>query len=115
MTNIDDYAEWAMSTWSSKGKTSQDLTFEDLFVMSTGLPGEVGEALEKLKKGVRDVHVGHVFDLEGFKKEMGDAIYYWTMLLNYFDVSPSEVLDMNKQKSEDRKARGVQHGSGDDR
>lgn len=115
MTNIDDYAEWAMSTWSSKGKTSQDLTFEDLFVMSTGLPGEVGEALEKLKKGVRDVHVGHVFDLEGFKKEMGDAIYYWTMLLNYFDVSPSEVLDMNKQKSEDRKARGVEHGSGDDR
>jgi NTP pyrophosphatase (non-canonical NTP hydrolase) len=116
MTNIDEYADWVMSTWSSKGTTAQQLTFEDLYVMSVGLPGEVGEALEKLKKGVRDQHIpGHEFDLEGFKKEMGDAIYYWAMLLNYCGIEPSEVLAMNKFKSEDRKARGVEHGSGDNR
>jgi|SRR6185312_7386231 NTP pyrophosphatase (non-canonical NTP hydrolase) len=118
MTNIDDYADYAMSSWSSSKPVSkpEDLTDKDLYVMSLGFPGEVGEACEKLKKRVRDEGIpGCEFDKKAFMKEMGDAIYYWAMLLNYFGVKPSDVLAMNIEKSTDRRIRGVEHGSGDDR
>jgi NTP pyrophosphatase (non-canonical NTP hydrolase) len=67
--------------------------------------------LEILKKRVRDGH----FDKDHLKKELGDVLYYWTRLCTTFDLTPQEVLEANVAKLEDRLARNVMSGSGNDR
>lgn len=115
MNNIDDFANHCRSMWFTAGsEQSKDLSFKDLFVMSTGLGGETGEVLECLKKCVRDEGVVE-FDPVKLAKELGDAMYYWCMVCNYFGFLPSDILALNIHKNEDRAARGVEHGSGDDR
>jgi NTP pyrophosphatase (non-canonical NTP hydrolase) len=108
--DITDYAKWVDKMWVSfdTEKRSDD---RSLAIASLGLAGETGESLEHIKKYFRD----GVFDETAFKKEMGDGIYYWIKILNHFNIDPMEVLQMNVQKIEDRRARNVQHGSGDNR
>jgi len=108
-TNIDRYAEWAEGLWFASG--SREFGERDYAIASLGLAGEVGEVMELLKKRVRDGN----FDVEGFTKEMGDVIYYWSRLCLMFGVRPSDVLAANMRKLEDRRARGVMRGSGNDR
>lgn len=103
--NLFEYAKWVETMWISSGKSSS------LAIASLGLAGETGEALEHIKKLLRD----DKWDEASFKKEMGDVIYYWCKILNHFDIDPREVLAMNVEKIEDRKARKVQQGSGDER
>jgi NTP pyrophosphatase (non-canonical NTP hydrolase) len=119
INDIDGFARWTKSNWGSGTSVEYGSDFiprvmfteKDMYIMSTGMPGEVGEVLELLKKRVRDNH----FDIDQFKKEMGDVIHYWTMLCNFFGVSPSEVLQLNHDKIVDRKERNVMSGSGNDR
>lgn len=49
------------------------------------------------------------------KKELGDVVHYWSMMCNYFGYKPSEILDMNIEKINDRRERGTLRGSGDNR
>lgn len=105
-TSIEDYAKWTRKMWLSK-----DLKEKDLTIMTIGLGEEAGEVLGLLKKRVRDGNL----DLNNLKKELGDVIYYWAMLCNYFKISPVEVLATNMFKIEDRHRRGTLRGSGDDR
>jgi len=103
--NIVDYAKWVETMWVSE-KNSNSLP-----IASLGLAGETGEALEHIKKLLRDGK----WDETAFKKEMGDVIYYWCKILNHFDITPTDVLSANVKKIEDRRARKVQQGSGDNR
>lgn len=103
--NIVDYADWVETMWVSSDKSSS------LAIAALGLAGETGEALEHIKKLLRD----NKWDETAFKKEMGDVIYYWCKILNHFDIDPREVLAANVNKIEDRRARKVQQGSGDNR
>lgn len=103
--NIKDYSEWVEDMWISQKST------DSLTIATLGLAGETGEVMEVLKKRLRD----DKFDVENFKKEMGDVIYYWCKILNHFEIDPREILDINVTKIEDRKARNVQKGSGDNR
>lgn len=105
MTNIDDFADWTATTWISGDNPNS------LAIMSLGLAGETGEALEHIKKRLRD----NKWDEDAFIKEMGDVVHYWAKILNHFGISPSYVLAMNQEKIKSRQQRNVLAGSGDNR
>jgi NTP pyrophosphatase (non-canonical NTP hydrolase) len=105
LSNIDEYAAWTETVWISHNNG------EGFNIATLGLAGETGEVMEVLKKRLRDGK----FDVENFKKEMGDVIYYWVKLLNYLAIKPSDVLQLNHDKLESRKERNVLSGSGDNR
>lgn len=105
MKDIDNYANWTSSTWVSSGDP------QEIAICALGLAGETGEAIEHIKKRLRD----GTWNEEAFKKEMGDQIYYWARLLVILGISPSDVLQMNIDKLEDRMKRKQLQGSGDNR
>jgi NTP pyrophosphatase (non-canonical NTP hydrolase) len=115
MKDIDQYAEWVDSVWSAgpdkKPKAVYELTDRDFAIMHAGLPEEVGEVMGLIKRSFRD----HKLDKEALKKELGDAYYYLTRITTAYGIKPSEVLQANHDKIEDRINRGVLHGSGDNR
>lgn len=82
---------------------------EDLFIMATGLPGETGEICEKLKKYVRDGEL----DKKALILEMGDTIYYWFRIAQWFEIEPADILDAVHDKIVSRGNRGTLNGSGD--
>ena len=81
-----------------------------------GLAGEAGEVCEHIKKVERD-DAGIVTPkrLEALKKEIGDVLWYIATLCTELDLSLADVAQGNLDKLADRKARGVIHGSGDER
>lgn len=114
MDNIDDFAKWTGSNWFALGEKFDNLTpldGHDLHVMTLGLPEEVGEVLAVIKREVRDGNL----DKEKLIKELGDSLHYWTMICNYYGLKPSDIIDTNIVKINDRRARGTLRGSGDNR
>ena len=55
------------------------------------------------------------FTNEDILKELGDVVFYATALANYFGSNLEEVKELNRDKLDDRAARGVIRGSGDNR
>ena len=79
-----------------------------------GLVSEAGEIVGKLKKIFRDKD--GVFSEEDVKSiicEIGDTIWYCSVLANEFGYKLSDVAKMNVEKLKSRKDRGVIHGDGD--
>lgn len=77
-----------------------------------GLAGEVGEICEKIKKHIRD---GRILDKEDLTKELGDVLWYLSVLAADLDIKMDDVADTNMMKLQDRKERNVLSGSGDNR
>jgi NTP pyrophosphatase (non-canonical NTP hydrolase) len=79
-----------------------------------GLCGEAGEVANKVKKIVRDKggELGDE-DKDAILKEVGDVLWYTTMIAEYLGASIDDVAKMNVKKLADRYDRGVIHGSGD--
>ena len=77
-----------------------------------GLVGESGEIAEKVKKSFRDKVP---LNRDDMIKELGDVLFYVTALSNYIDSNLAEVLETNMRKLDDREARGVLGGNGDNR
>ncbi len=116
--NINEYGKWVEGHWFPRSgpNPATDLEYEELrnlFVMTTGLAGESGEVCEKLKKYVRDNN--SPFDYTGLKKELGDALFYLCRIIRFFGWDPSEIIEENVRKLEDRTSRGTLQGSGDNR
>jgi NTP pyrophosphatase (non-canonical NTP hydrolase) len=100
-----NYSEWVEKKVSTKGR-------DRLLENTLGLVGEAGEVAEKIKKVIRDgVKVQPVEVI----KELGDVVFYVTALANYLGFNLQDVIDMNRSKLDDREARGVLKGSGDNR
>ena len=76
-----------------------------------GLCGEAGEVAEKVKKQIRD----GVFHRHEVAKELGDVLWYLTMVCNDIGYSLDEVATLNLEKLWSRKKRGALKGSGDNR
>lgn len=78
-----------------------------------GLPGEVGELLSIYAKegrdGPRDNHLEMVF------KELGDCLWFIAAIAYDEGFSLADVAAGNIAKLQDRVARGVLGGSGDNR
>ena len=117
-TGLDRYQNFVLDRWAGHpapgrpkriGRKAADM--RDLYIMSTGLPGESGEVCELLKKHVRDGKL----DTEKLKKELGDVLFYLTRIALRFDLTLDEIILANVAKLEDRAKRNVLHGSGDDR
>lgn len=108
--NIDLYGRFTEVMWFS-GKPGEPTKEHDLPIMSLGLAGETGEALEHIKKFIRDDHL----DKDALKKELGDVAYYWARICRYFGLECSDVLAASVVKLESRKERGVLRGDGDNR
>ncbi len=84
------------------------------------LAGEAGEVAEKLGKLMRDEGYLPGTQLSDAQRaalaaELGDVLWYVANLAADLGLSLEEVAGGNLAKLASRKARGVLHGSGDDR
>ena len=81
-----------------------------------GLTGEAGEVAEHAKKMLRD-EKGLLTDTRraDMIKELGDVLWYVAALAHELSVSLDTVATKNIEKLNDRRIRGVIHGSGSNR
>ena len=81
-----------------------------------GLVGETGEIAEKFKKIYRDKQgVFSPEDKKEMQKELGDVLWYISVVCTYLDISLEDVANANIEKLKSRLERGKLHGSGDNR
>jgi NTP pyrophosphatase (non-canonical NTP hydrolase) len=79
--------------------------------LALGLASEAGEVAGKIKKYIRDDYQV----MYNIGDELGDVLWYLTMLADELDFSLAEVAERNVAKLRDRQARGALSGSGDER
>lgn len=104
--DLNNYSAWVSSTWVGTQGFVGDLT-----VCALGLAGETGEAVDVIKKYLRDGELNR----QKLIMELGDLMYYWATLCEMFGLRPEDVLKANIEKLTDRKERGVLNGQGDNR
>lgn len=93
-----------------------DSGFAGLMYVALKLNGEAGEVAEQIGKALRDDE-GRITAtrLINLKKEIGDVFWYLARLCRDLNLDPREILDINYQKLQRRKAEGKIQGSGSDR
>lgn len=81
-----------------------------------GITGETGEVAEKVKKVIRDRNgIFSKSDRLKIAKELGDVLWYLSVLANDLGYSLDEVAALNIEKIRSRNERGKLHGNGDNR
>lgn len=87
-----------------------------LLYTTIGLGGESGEALNKVKKILRDSN-GTISDetREGIANEIGDILWYCAMLCDELEIRMAKVASDNLIKLKNRQFLGKIAGSGDNR
>lgn len=80
------------------------------------LNGESGEVAELVFKAFRG-NLGQLTDEEIIKlaKELGDVQWYIANIADLIGYTLEDIMEMNIEKLQDRKERGVIHGYGDER
>lgn len=120
--NINEYQKEAHTTadypvpemiksWSFQESDSMNYVYPAL-----GLAEEAGEVAGKFAKAVRDN--GGVIDEDRkaeIIKELGDVCWFVAEIATCLEIDMSLILQKNLDKLASRKARGVIHGSGDNR
>lgn len=78
--------------------------------LALGLAGESGEAVDCVKKLVRNCDKKALefesLQRDKLKDELGDVMWYWIRLCWVFALNPYEVLDENVAKLQKRKQMG---------
>lgn len=107
--NFDDYQVFIeqFARYPDKGNATKS----SLAYCALGLVGEAGEYSEKVKKYLRD----DVFDTRAAALELGDVLWYLARSAEELGYDLSEIAQMNIDKLNSRKERGVLGGSGDNR
>lgn len=105
--------------YQKKAKTTSTIDPKSVtapYYFALGLNGEAGEIAEKMKKIIRN-HDNDMtqLDLEDFKKELGDVLWYIAMMSSQVGLSLEDVAKTNLTKLADRKARNVIKSTGDNR
>jgi len=77
-----------------------------------GVAGESGELVDKVKKAWRNNSQINIYET---LKEVGDVLWYLTMIARFFNSSLQEVAELNINKLRDRATRLVIVGEGDNR
>lgn len=105
---INKYQEEAVKTAFFMG--------DGVVYCTLGLTGEAGEVAEHVKKMLRDDN-GELTPerKELIIKELGDVLWYIANIADSMEVDLVTVAQTNLDKLQDRKKRGTQRGSGDNR
>lgn len=103
--NFSEYQESAVALASYPRDKSDEYLFPSLSV-------EANEVLDLWAKGIRD---GYSVDRDKLKGELGDVLWFVAALCWEYSLSMEEVAEGNIAKLQDRKKRGVLHGSGSNR
>lgn len=113
---LSDYSKQAISTDTFDESKPKDPGSHAFISKVLGLSGEAGEVAEKMKKILRDKG-GQMTDEDKkeFIKELGDILWYINSTALYLGYTLDDVAQANLDKVLSRKARGVSHGSGDNR
>lgn len=115
---FEQYLEAASKTaiYPTKMPSMHSTGFVGMMYLGLKLNGESGEVAEEIGKSLRD-DGGLISEKRRDKliKELGDVLWYWSMLCMELGVVPSVVAGMNLQKLQDRQAKGTIQGSGSDR
>lgn len=86
-----------------------------LIYPTLGLAGETGEVVEKVKKLLRGGDTPTPEFIDSVTKELGDVLWYLATIATDLDLTLEQVVEANITKIQSRQARGILHGSGDDR
>ena len=106
-----------LDMYQQVAKTTAIYPREQAIIYPTlGLTGEAGEVANKVKKIIRDdgnkINEGLVQEISA---EIGDCLWYISVLADDIGVKLSDIANSNLEKLENRKKKGTIHGSGDDR
>lgn len=106
-TGIDAYQSWTRTKTPSKLETREiSSTFLTCLL---GLPGEVGELIDLIKK---DICHSVPIDRNKLEKELGDVMFYLCALADHYGMPMSEVCETNRKKLEERYPNGFVPGGG---
>jgi NTP pyrophosphatase (non-canonical NTP hydrolase) len=113
--NLNEYQKQALTTDSFGGK-NVPVTDPAFVAKILGLVGEAGEVAEKFKKIIRNKS-GKMdeTDRQEVIKELGDLLWYISVMSHYLGADLDEVAKNNLAKLADRHSRGVIKSSGDNR
>ena len=102
---FDEYQKVAKTTDVS-GAVNHPITSPHFFNKLLGLVGETGEIAEKFKKIYRDKN-GELSEADKLeiKKELGDVLWYLSVISSYLNISLDEVAAENAEKLSSRKSR----------
>ena len=102
--SIRAYQTWVRKCWdyTDDSVPLRRLNQRDDMIMNLGLAGETGEVLEIIKKHVRSR--AKKIDIEHLKEELGDVLYYLTMIAARYKIELQDIMDYNYIKCEKRKA-----------
>lgn len=67
----------------------------DVLHSAIGLSSEAGELLDAVKK---HLYYGKALDVVNLKEELGDALWFISILLNRLEISFEEVMEKNIEK-----------------
>lgn len=103
----NDYQNWTITTAIYPGAgTGNDM---ELYYLALGLTSEAGEVAGKVKKYIRDGKL----DIGGLAYEISDVIWYCARLADALGYDLEDILTINYNKLNKRKAENVLSGSGD--
>lgn len=112
---FEEYQKRAIKT-DTFGGDATPITDPAFISKLLGLVDEAGEVAGKFKKIYRDNDSQMTVEkLEDIKKELGDVLWYISVMCSYLGLSFEEVAELNLAKLQDRQARGKLKGSGDHR
>lgn len=113
---LNEYQQKSLTTELMKRPDTIKATDPSFVAKILGLVGEAGEVAEKIKKIVRDKD-GLISDDDRaeIKKELGDVLWYVSVMSDYLGLELEEVACANIEKLASRKQRGTSRGSGDNR
>lgn len=101
---LDLYKEYTKETAVYPHVNTGDL--QELAYVGLGLAGETGEAVDVIKKilrneGMTDAYRNRLID------ELGDVLWYWTRLTMVLNTSSEEIIKRNVEKLLQRKDKGT--------
>ena len=107
--NVKEYQDRALAT--AIYGAGHSITYPTL-----GMCGEAGEVADKVKKVLRDRDGDFSDEVKAnLIAEVGDVLWYVNALARDLGYTLEQVMEMNLNKLESRKARNMIHGSGDNR
>ena len=100
--SISSYQEWTRTMWQPSEDKVHDTNHALL-----GLVTEVGEIIDPFKKEWYTPNRGVEIDVKHVEEEIGDLLFYATVLADQFNLKMEDVIATNITKLENRYGNGT--------